>query len=147
MPYMQQRKASKKLNREKIWRAWRSNVRMYADEEFVMGDIVYYRRQKFKEWHCPAKVLGEESQCVLIRHGKAFYRIHLCHLVKAKKEFGSPRIKGNKNVKTEIDKILKEEDEGQHNQSFHINREELKDNSKKPSRGKVVEYKMKGSNE
>ena len=38
------------------------------------------------------------------------------------------------------------EDEGQQ-KSLHINKEELKDNSKKTSRGKVAEYKMKGSDE
>ena len=44
-------------------------------------------------------------------------------------------------------KSWREEDEGQHNKSLHINGEELKDNSKKPSRGKVMEYKMKCSDE
>ena len=39
------------------------------------------------------------------------------------------------------------QDEQYHDKSLHINREELKDNSKKPSRGKIVEYKMKGSDE
>ena len=35
------------------------------------------------------KVLGKEGQCVLIRHGEAFYRIHPCHLIKPNKELGS----------------------------------------------------------
>ena len=39
---------------EKIWRALRSNVRTYVDEEFVTGDTVYKRRQNFKGWHGPA---------------------------------------------------------------------------------------------
>ena len=76
--------------------------------------------------------------------------------MKANKEFGSPRKKvnkelrsprneGNKTAKKEMNGVLEKEDEGQHNKSFHINREKLKENSKIPSRGKVVEYEMKGS--
>ena len=33
---------------EKIQRALSSNVRTYENEEFVTGDIVYYRRQNYK---------------------------------------------------------------------------------------------------
>ena len=74
---------------KEIWRALRSNVRIYVDEGFVTGDSVYYRRQNCKGWCDLAKVLGKEGQCVLIRHGEAFYRMHLCHLMKVNKEFGS----------------------------------------------------------
>ena len=51
--------------------------------------------------------------------------------MKANKEVGNPRNEGNKTVKNEINEALREEDEGQHNKSLYINREELKDNSKK----------------
>ena len=95
----------------------------------------------------PAKVLGKEGQCVLIRHGEEFYKMHPCHLIKPNKELESPRKEGNKTTKNGIHEVLEEEDEGQWNKSLHINREELKGNSKKPSRGKVVEYKMKGNDE
>ena len=33
---------------EKIQRALRSNVWTYADEKFVIGDNVYYRRRNYK---------------------------------------------------------------------------------------------------
>ena len=65
-------------------------------------------------------------------------------LDEGKKEFWSPRNEENKTMRNEV---FGEEDEGQHNKSLHINREELKDNSKKTSKRKVGEYKMKGSNE
>ena len=99
--------------------------------------------------------MGKEGQCVLIKHGGAFYRKHPGHLMKANKEFGSPRNErnkklrtprneGNKTAKNEINEVLGEEDdEGQQNKSLHINREELKDNIKKTNRDKVVEYIMK----
>ena len=63
------------------------------------------------------------------------------------KELGSSRNERNKIAQNEINEVLGEEDEGQHNKSVHINKEELKDNNKKASRSKVVEYKMKGSDE
>ena len=113
---------------EKIRRALRFDVRTYVDEEFVTGDTVYYRRQNWKGSHSPAKVLGQEGQCVLIRHVGTFYRMHPSHLMKANKEFGSLRKEGNKEwgslnqtAKNEINEILEEEDE-QHNKSLHINR-------------------------
>ena len=51
----------------------------------------------------------------------------------ANEELGSLRNEGNKTAKNEINEVLGEEDEGLHNKSLHINREELKDKSKKPS--------------
>ena len=71
--------------------------------------------------------------------------------MKANKEFRNPRNEGNKTAKNEINEVLEEEEkevaeeeeEENHDKSFYINRKELKDNSKKISRAKVVEYKMK----
>ena len=109
----------------------------------------YYRRQNCKRWCGSTKVLSKEGQCVLIRHGGALYRRHPCHLMKANKEFGNPRYDGNKGLGSprydgnKTAKILREEDEGDHNKSLHINMGELKDNSKELSKGKVVEYRMK----
>ena len=114
---------------EKIWRALRSNVRTYVNEEFVTDDS-YYRRQNCKGWHSPAKILGKDGQCVLIRHSGAFYKMHPYHLMKANKEFGFSRDEGNRTTKNEINEVLVEEDEGHYNKSLHVNREELKDNSK-----------------
>ena len=130
---------------EKIQGALRSNVRTYVDEKFVTGNAVSYRRQNCKGWCGPTKVLGKEGQYVLIRHGGAFYRMYPCHLMKANKEFGSPKNEGNKTTKIEINEVLGEE-EGHYNKSLHINSEKLKDHrkKKKPSRGKVVaEYRTR----
>ena len=81
----------------------------------MTGDTVYYRRQNCKGLYGPANVLNKEGQCLLIRHNKAFYRMHPCHLMKTNKEFGSPRNEGNKTAKNEINEVLVEEDEGWHN--------------------------------
>ena len=59
-----------------------SDIRTCAAKRFVTGDSVYNRRQNYKNWYGPAKVLGKEGQCVLIRHGGTFYRMYLCHSMK-----------------------------------------------------------------
>ena len=51
--------------------------------------------------------------------------------MKTNKEFGSPRNEGNETTKNEINEVLREENEGQHNKILHIKREELIDNNKK----------------
>ena len=78
--------------------------------------------------------MGKEGQCVLIRHDRAFYRMHLCHLMKANKKFG--RNEGNKTAKNKINEILREENKGQHNKNLHINMADLKDNSTKKKKKK-----------
>lgn len=132
---------------ERIRRALRYNVRTYADEGFVTGDCVYYRRQNYNGWRGPAKVLGKEGQYVLIRHGGAFFRMHPCHLMKVDKELQNPRNEENTNSSNEMNEVLEEEDEGQYNNNSISNRKEVKDNSIKPSRNEVVEYKLRGSDE
>ena len=103
-----------------------SHVRTYADEGFVTGDSVYYRRQNCKEWHDPAKVLGKEGQSELIRHGRVFYKMHPYHLMKIHKEFKNSRNEENKISSHKINEILEEEDEGRDNKTFNSKSEELK---------------------
>ena len=45
----------------------------------------------------------------------------------ANKEFESPRNEGNKTAKNEMNEVLGEKDEGQHNKRLHINGEKLKE--------------------
>ena len=70
----------KSENSDKIKKALRHNVRTYAEVHFSPGDKVFYKRRKDKRWQGPAKVLGKETNFVLIRHGAAFYRCHPCQL-------------------------------------------------------------------
>ncbi|GAB1599998.1 hypothetical protein Ahia01_000277300 [Argonauta hians] len=132
---------------EKIRRALRCNVRHYADEEFETGDSVYYKRQNYKGWRGPAKVLGKEGQCVLIRHGGAFYRMHPCHLMKVNQDFGTSKNKENTITFNEMNEVLEEEVEDQQKQNSNNNRKELKDNTTRPSKGKIVEYRIIGNEE
>ena len=67
---------------ERIRRALCHQVRTYAEECYEPGEKVYYKRRKRKGWSGPAKVLGKESNFVLVRHGNAFCRCHPCQLLR-----------------------------------------------------------------
>ena len=71
---------------ERIRRALRKNIRTYSEVEFVPGEKIYYKRKMDKDWRGPGKVLGKESNFVLIRHGAAYYRCHPCQLLKVNPE-------------------------------------------------------------
>ena len=91
--------------------------------------------------------MGKEGQHVLIRHGGAFYRRYPCHLMKVNKEIGSPRNEENKISSNEVNEVLEEEDEGQHNKSPNSQSKELKDKTEKPCLNAVVECKINRSEE
>ena len=71
---------------ERIKRALKHNVRTYSEVVFSPGEEVYYRGRNDKRWKGPAKVLGKESNFVLIRNGATYYRCHPCNLIKASNE-------------------------------------------------------------
>ena len=66
---------------EKIKRALRHNLRSYQNVSYCSGDRVYYKRNDSNEWKGPATVLGRDGQCVLIRHGGFYVRVHPCRLM------------------------------------------------------------------
>ena len=68
----------------RIKKALRSQTRTYADQRYESGDSVFYRRQNYKGWKGPGVVIGQEGKVVLVRHGGEFYRVHPCHLMKAR---------------------------------------------------------------
>ena len=67
---------------EKIKRALKHNVRTYSEVIFHPGEEVYYKNRNDKKWKGPAKVLGKESNFVLIRNGASYFRCHPCNLIK-----------------------------------------------------------------
>ena len=68
----------------KIRRALNSNTRTYSDEVYTSGDSVYYKRQQEAKWRGPAKVLGQDGQFVLLKHGGYYVRVHPCRLMHCK---------------------------------------------------------------
>ena len=108
----------------------------------MTGDSVNYRKQNCMGWCGLAKVSGKEGQCVLIRHGGVFDRMHPSHLMKVKKEFGSPRNQENKISSNEINEVLEEGDEGQCNKGFNSKSKELKDPIYQPLRSGRIWHKV-----
>ena len=66
---------------EKLSRALNRQTRTYSDKPFVSGDEVYYKREQHSKWQGPAKVLGKDSNQVLIKHGSFYIRVHPCRLL------------------------------------------------------------------
>ena len=68
-------------SKEKIRRALRHNIRTTNDHRYVSGDIVFYKRKDSKKWKGPARVLGTDSQQVLLKHGGIYVRVHSCRVM------------------------------------------------------------------
>ena len=66
---------------EKLKRALRHNLRTKNNAKFFTGDSVYYKRMDCKKWKGPGKVIGHDSQQVLIKHGGTYVRVHPCRVV------------------------------------------------------------------
>ena len=85
---------------DRIRRALKYNVRTYAELDFQPGEKVYYKRRKTKGWKGPAKVLGKETNFVLIRHGSIYYRCHPCQLMKVHDENNREPVLEGKQINT-----------------------------------------------
>ena len=71
-------------NSERIKRALTHNIRPSSHIKFVTGDTVYYKRNDSKKWKGPAKVIGTESQQILIKHGGTYVCVHPCRVLLSK---------------------------------------------------------------
>ena len=156
-------------NSEKIRKALRSKVRSYAEEEYVSGQKVYYKRQNTKGWRGPAVVLGSEGKFVLIRHGGAFHRMHPCQLMKVDRNVEGQakpleniiqkELKATKNEERKersSEKNIIEDEESENERELGENSEEVdaeevdehmtehNDELEIPSRKSQIEYKLNG---
>ena len=69
-------------NSNRIKRALRHKTRSYSDETFQTGESVYFKRNGYKGWLGPARVLGFDGYTVLVKLGGSIYKCHRCHLMK-----------------------------------------------------------------
>ena len=109
---------------ERIRRALRHNVRTYAEEIFNPGEKVYFRCRNDKWWRGPAKVLGKESNFVLIRQGASYFRCHPCNLIKVNPGDDHLMAKENKNEKSEADEIMAKENKNEKSEADVISQNE-----------------------
>ena len=69
---------------ERIKRALRHNIRPSNNTKFYPGESVYYKRADSKKWKGPGKVIGQDGQQVLIKHGGIYVRVHPCRAMHEK---------------------------------------------------------------
>ena len=67
-------------NSDHIQRALSHNIRTTGETKYLTGDNVYYKQAANPEWHGPAKVLGQDGQQVLLKHGSFYRKAHPCQL-------------------------------------------------------------------
>ena len=91
---------------ERIKRALKHNIRVSNNYKFVSGDIVYYKRNDAKKWKGPAKVLGTDSQQVLLKHGGIYVRVHSCRVVLQRQE---SKLDTQENVELDSENEIKED--------------------------------------
>ena len=68
-------------NSERIKRALRHNIRPSSNNKFLTGNSVYYKRNYAKQWKGPGKVIGTDSQQILIKHDSVYVRVHPCRIL------------------------------------------------------------------
>ena len=66
---------------ERIKRALNKNIRPMQSTKFTNGDLVYYKRKDTRRWRGPGKVIGQDSSCVLIKHGSQYVRAHATRVI------------------------------------------------------------------
>ena len=67
-------------NSDRMRRVLRERVYESANQKYLSGDEVYFKREK-SGWHGPATVVGQLGNQVLLKHGGMLVRIHPCKIV------------------------------------------------------------------
>ena len=57
-----------------------SKIRTLNNTRLFKGNAVYYKINSNKRWKGPCKVLAQDGQHILIKHGRNYVRCHPCHL-------------------------------------------------------------------
>ena len=68
-------------NSDRLRRALIGRVYEGTHQRFLPGDTVYFKRTNTKEWHGPAKVIGQDGTSVLVKNGGLLVKVHPCKMV------------------------------------------------------------------
>ena len=133
---------------DRIRRALRYNVRTYLEVDFQPGQRVYYKCRKDKGWRGPAKVLGKETNFILIRHNSAYFRCHPCQLMKLNDaESGTQQVKesdrDNKNDAESGTQQVKESDRDNEKVIFSQKDESSSDEDTPEEKGNYSKFVFK----
>ena len=71
---------------QRIKRALKHNIRPSSHNKYFVGDSVYYKRNDSKKWKGPGRVIGHDSQQILVKHGGTYVRVHPCRVLMDKRE-------------------------------------------------------------
>ena len=70
---------------EKLRRALNHNIRTSGDIKYLSGDSVFFKRANDSHWRGPGKVLDQDGQQVLAKHGSRYVRVHPCRITLERK--------------------------------------------------------------
>ena len=62
---------------------------------------MYYKRNDSKKWKGPGKVIGQDAQQVLIKHGGVYVRVHPCRIMMKKDSHEIEKSVSNENKNKE----------------------------------------------
>ena len=65
---------------ERMKRALSHNIRKTDDENVIIGNYVYYKREGDDRWRGPARVIGKDGKINILRHGGQIIRTHICRI-------------------------------------------------------------------
>lgn len=68
--------------RNRIKRALKERIRSHPINLANIGDYVYYKREKEKQWKGPGKIIGVDGKTVLVKHGGLLRNVHRIHITR-----------------------------------------------------------------
>jgi len=87
---------------DRIKRALRHNVRTSCEANFLNGESVYFKRDKVRQWHGPATVIGQDGKQVILRYDSQVVRVHVSRIARVSDDVShEPSVERHK----EVDKI------------------------------------------
>ena len=99
-------------NSERVKRALKRPLRD-INQDFMIGDVVFYKRPNIERWKGPAKIVGKEGKTLILRHGGLLIKAASCRIVKREYIVSDEHNQNN-------DDILETEN-SQHDEAVNLN--------------------------